>query len=130
VELLIFGLGSLEKQSRPTYKLAATKNAEFYQLTTHTLEVRQEHIQAIISHDHHSDAICPTPATPRRVSNPRFSKARVDSGCHAVGGTKRSPYMTLASEIRFIEIAAAMGAPMNPSLTESGPHTTLSQFSN
>ena len=43
-------------------------------------------VSATNSHAHHSEAVCPTPASPKCTSTPRLVNILRLSGCHAVFG--------------------------------------------
>jgi hypothetical protein len=50
-------------------------------------------------------------------------KLRIEIGCQAVLSTKKMPYITDEIEIRLKDMEVAIGAPIKPILTGSGPHT-------
>lgn len=75
------------------------------------------------SHDHQSDAVCPTPASPSLINIPNPEKTSIESGHHAFRGALKIAYQTERIEIRFKEMAVASGAPMNPRRIGAGPQT-------
>lgn len=81
------------KKVHETYMLAATrshmKQTDLHQRTNFT--TMKGHLHPTSSHDHHSDAVWPTPARPSCTSTPRLVKDLRQNGCQAVCGMNHTP---------------------------------------